>query len=167
MRGENPMELPKRKRTRLEGYDYSRNGIYFLTLCAKEKKPIFSRIVGHGIHDAPRIELTDCGKIVEDAIQFINKNNPDVIIDHHAIMPNHVHLLVRVDGASGKPRPTGAMIPKLVSSLKRYTNKASGMKLWQTGYHDHIVRDEWDYQVRWQYIDGNPAEWAADEYSLP
>jgi len=39
-----------------------------------------------------------------------------------------------------------------------------GAKLWQTGYYDHIIRDEQDYQARWKYIDGNPARWAEDEY---
>jgi putative transposase len=171
MKDKNSMELPKRKRTRLEGYDYSRNGAYFLTLCSKDKKPIFSRIVGRGILDAPDIELTLYGKCVENAIRFISENNPDIAIDKYVIMPNHVHLLVRVlqtekdaFGASRRPRPTEAAIPKMISSLKRYTDRTSGITLWQTGYYDHIVRDEQDYQTRWQYIDGNPTRWAEDEY---
>jgi putative transposase len=35
------MGLPKRKRMRLKGFDYSQNGVYFLTLCAKGKKKLF------------------------------------------------------------------------------------------------------------------------------
>lgn len=38
--------LPKRKRLRLQNYDYSSNGLYFVTLCVKNKNPIFSKIVG-------------------------------------------------------------------------------------------------------------------------
>ena len=34
------MELPKRKPTRLKGYDYSQNGAYFITICVKDRKPI-------------------------------------------------------------------------------------------------------------------------------
>ena len=165
------MELPKRKRTRLEGYDYGQNGVYFLTLCSKDKEHILSHIVGRGILDAPDIELSAYGRCVEAALGFIHEHNPDIMIDKYVIMPNHVHLLVKVlqtedgaGGASGKPRPTEAAIPKLVSSLKRYTDRMCGAKLWQTGYYDHIVRDEQDYQTRWKYIDGNPARWAEDEY---
>jgi hypothetical protein len=53
------------------------------------------------------------------------------------------------------PRPTNAMIPKLISSIKRFTNKQAGFDLWQTSYHDHIIRDEADYRRIWQYIDDN------------
>lgn len=62
------------------------------------------------------------------------------------------------------PRPTDAVIPKLISSLKRYTNRKAGASLWQGSYYDHIIRDENDYLRVWAYIDQNPARWAEDEY---
>jgi REP element-mobilizing transposase RayT len=86
--------------------------------------------------------------------------------------PNHVHLLISLQnhgndavggGLSGQ-RPTDTAIPKLVSSLKRHTDRVSGMELWQSGYYDHVIRCEQDYQAHWKYIDGNPAKWAEDEY---
>ena len=46
--------IPKRKHPRLNGWNYSQEGAYFLTLCSKEKKPIFSKIVGRGILDTPK-----------------------------------------------------------------------------------------------------------------
>ena len=55
-------------------------------------------------------------------------------------------------------------IPKLISSLKRYTNKTSQVDLWQNGYYDHIIRDEQDYLIHWKYIVDNPAKWAEDKY---
>jgi hypothetical protein len=39
-----------------------------------------------------------------------------------------------------------------------------GEKLWQTSYHEHIVRDENDFLFHWTYIDQNPARWGGDEY---
>ena len=68
------------------------------------------------------------------------------------------------NGASGKPRPTNALIPKLFSSIKRYTNKLAGFNMWQDTYHDRILRNEDEYQTRWNYIENNPAKWAEDEY---
>ena len=56
------VNYPKRKHVRLKGYDYSRNGIYFLTLCAKDRTPIFSKIVGRGFLDAPEVQLTEVGR---------------------------------------------------------------------------------------------------------
>ena len=42
-------ELPKRKSHRLQGYDYSRNGYYFVTICTENRKPIFWKTVGADI----------------------------------------------------------------------------------------------------------------------
>ena len=36
-------ELPKRKRLRLQNYDYSQNGCYFITICVKDKR----QLLGH------------------------------------------------------------------------------------------------------------------------
>ena len=53
-------------------------------------------------------------------------------------------------------------------SLSTRKCRSAGLigKLWQTSFHDHIIRDEHDYLTRWQYIDDNPAKWAEDEYYL-
>jgi len=185
-------ELEERKHPRLKGYDYSNNGKYFLTLCAKDRRSIFGKIgpvgrgipdapfpgtetepeidpVGRGILDAPFVQLSEYGKNVINAIEFINKQNDKPHIDKYVIMPNHVHLIVTVNfenGASGKPRPTNAAIPKIISSIKRFTNKQAGFEIWQTSYHDHIIRNEADYRRIWQYIDENPAKWEEDKYYI-
>ncbi|MGM9626902.1 MAG: transposase [Faecousia sp.] len=163
--------MPTRKRTRLEGWSYSSEGIYFLTLCAKDKKPIFSRVVGCGILDAPYAALTEYGVCVQDSLLFLSNSNSGISLEKWVIMPNHVHILLRLNeepslaqGASRMPRPTNAAIPKFVSSLKRFTNRKTGVELWQDGYHNHIVRNEPDYLRIWQYIDNNPAVWLEDKY---
>ena len=46
------MELPKRKPTRLKGYDYSQNGAYFVTICTHNRKCILGNIVGQGLAPA-------------------------------------------------------------------------------------------------------------------
>lgn len=37
-------------------------------------------------------------------------------------------------------------------------------KIWQKSYHDHIIRNEKDYQKIWEYIDTNPLKWEEDKY---
>ncbi len=66
------------------------------------------------------------------------------------------------------PRPT---VPSIVGALKslttRLANQADGTPgrvLFQTSFHDHVVRDEADFLRHWSYIDGNPGTWAEDEY---
>ena len=162
------MEYPKRKPMRLKDYDYSRGGVYFLTLCAKDRALIFSRIVGRGLLDAPEVQLTETGHCVQNAMIYLAEHDPALQIENAVIMPNHVHILLAVragkNGASGRPRPTEMRVPKFVSSLKRHTNQSCARPLWQNGYHDHIIRDENDFLDHWTYIDQNPARWAEDEY---
>ena len=158
----------ERKPLRLKGYDYSGVGYYFITACTKEKHCIFST-VGRGFPDAPQVELTKYGKLVEETLIFLNLHSDFARVDKYVIMPNHIHLILQVSGsgASGKPRPTEAVIPKFMSSLKRFTNRKAGVELWQTSYYDHILRNEPDYLRIWQYIDTNPTEWPEDEYYTP
>ena len=160
------IELANRKRNRLKGYDYSQNGAYFITICTEAKKKILSNIVGEGILDVPKNKLTEYGIIVKNAIEYINKNNKDLIIDKYVIMPNHVHLIVMVsNGTSGMPSPTNKMneiIPKFVSSLKRFVNKQIGHSIFQRSFHDHIIHNEADYKNIWLYIDNNPLKWELD-----
>ena len=161
------MDLPKRKNLRLENFNYSQGGAYFITVCSKERECMFSRIVGGGILDAPKVELTEAGKIVAETLENYSELHPNVEISDCVIMPNHIHLIVFLSdicGPSGMPAPTDAAIPKLVSSVKRFSNKRYGQNMFQRGYYDHIIRDENDYLIRAKYISDNPAKWLEDEY---
>ena len=162
------MEYPKRKHIRLKDYDYSQAGAYFLTICAENRALLFSAVVGRGLLDAPEVRLTEIGRCIQDAMTYLEEHDPVIKIVASVIMPNHVHVLLVIQpeasGASRRPRPTEMRVPKFVSSLKRYTNRVCNHSLWQTSYHDHIIRDEEDFLRHWTYIDQNPALWAEDEY---
>jgi len=125
-------------------------------------------VVGRGILDATFVKLSEYGKCLMEAIEFLNNSKNEINIVNYVIMPNHVHLIVVVDnpcnGASGMPRPTNALIPKSISSIKRFTNKQAGFNLWQRSFHDHIIRSEDEYLRIWQYVDDNIARWSEDEY---
>ena len=56
------------------------------------------------------------------------------------------------------------LIPKLISSFKRFTNKKAGVDLWQRSFYDHVIHDEKDYQTRLEYIENNPLKWEFDDY---
>ena len=61
---------------------------------------------------------------------------------------------------------TGAnsTIPRIVSTLKRFVNRDLGYNVFQRSYHDHIIRNQSDYDEIWQYIDENPLKWQSDCY---
>lgn len=160
--------LPRWKPLRLKDWDYSTRGLYFLTVCAKDHQPLFGRVVGGGVLDAPRVALTEAGAAIERRISVINAHYRHVQIEQYVIMPNHLHLLVLVSGPSRTPAPTNnranEVIPALISTLKRFVNKDCGEDLWQTRYYDHVVRDDRDLHRIQTYIDQNPAKWAEDRY---
>ena len=198
------MDFPQRKRNRLPDYDYSENGAYFITICTEGKKCRLSVI--RLIQTETQITLTREGQIVERFVREIPKKYPAVSVDHYVIMPNHVHLLLRIErnGGTGNPSPTAALgtgnpsptavrgtgdpsptavlgtgtgfaspaptVGNVVGWFKYQTTKAINeaekekISFWQRSYYDHVIRDQNDYLVRWNYIDGNPPRWAEDEY---
>ncbi len=52
--------MPIRKKIRLEYYNYSKEGLYFIALCIKNRLKILSKI-----NNFNAIELTNEGKIIE------------------------------------------------------------------------------------------------------
>ncbi len=165
------MELKNRKTLRLAGYDYNENGLYFLTICVKNKEKILCKIVGDGVLDVPKIILSPYGKIVEKYILSIN-NTEKISVHKYVIMPDHIHLLIFVDnytegplhGTSRTPSPTNALVPHMVSTFKRFCNKEIGLNIWQRGFYDHIIRNEQDYIKHYNYIETNPLLWEKERH---
>lgn len=161
------MPLPVRKNPRLDKYDYSSPGAYFLTLCTIRREKLLCKIVGCGVLDAPRTELSAYGCVAERIITQMSGYYPDISIDKFVIMPNHIHLIVRITsdlgGLSRTPAPTvNAAIPRFISTFKRFTNKEFGRNIWQKSYHDHIIRNDTDYLKIANYIETNPVRWLDD-----
>lgn len=159
-----------RKNNRLEFYDYSQNGAYFITICTRGKQKIFwtddksQNSVGADII-RPHDKLNDLGLIVECAIEQITEYYPNTIIDKYVIMPNHLHILMRIENDEFNGRIISApTISIIIGQMKRWVSKQIGYPIWQKSFHDHVIRNEADYQRIWQYIDTNPIKWELDCY---
>lgn len=160
------MDRPRRKPNRLPHYDYSAPGAYFITICTREKRCILSDVVvGEGLAP-PSLRLTDIGRIVEEQILALPQRFSGLAIEKYMIMPNHIHLLIRLSGESGgaSPSPTVSTgVPAAIGAFKSLTTRLSGVRpLWQRSYYDHVVRNETEYKEIWEYITANPAHWAED-----
>jgi len=155
------MDLPVRKNIRLNHYDYTKKGAYFITICVKGKNCILGDIVGGDAHIAPEVQLSECGHIVEKYMHSIPG------IDRYVIMPNHIHMIVKIDsGLMQESAPTQKLsVPGIVRSLKILVTKEYGVSVWQRSYYEHIIRDEQDYLIKCRYIEQNPVNWAKDEYN--
>ena len=162
-------ELPNRKNTRLKNFDYSENGYYFVTICTADHKEILSTVnVGRGLAPA-EVFLSPIGKIAEEQILGLPLRYPLVQIEKYVIMPNHIHMLIFIDGfsAGASPRPT---LSDIICSFKSLTTRScKGLfygKLWQTSFYDHIIRNEKDYLKHYGYIEDNPTKWLLDKHEI-
>jgi putative transposase len=84
-----PNQLHRRS-IRLKGYDYSQEGLYFVTLCVQDRVCLFGR-VENGF-----LALSDFGKIAQGELLKTNDIRPNVEIDSFVVMPNHVHFIVHI-----------------------------------------------------------------------
>ena len=165
------IHFPMRKTNRLQGYDYSQNGAYFITVCTKNKQMTLGTIESNSL-DKPVIWLSDSGEIARRFIESISITGSDVYVPNYIIMPNHIHLILvaGADDEDGTPRaasPTKALIPKTINALKGLSSKKAGFSMWQRSYYDHIIRNDEDYARIDEYITNNLASWQADRFYTP
>lgn len=157
------MPLPKRKSIRLEDYDYSESGAYFITLCTQNRMKVLSKIITVG-DGSPVPKLTFLGKFVQGYIDKISEKYPSVKVVKYIIMPDHIHFLISIENdGTGNPSPTTGTI---LAWFKYQTTKeinlqrnTAGKKFWQRAFFDHVVRNNQDFEEVWHYIDTNPQRW--------
>ena len=168
--------LPERKHPRLEKYDYSSPGAYFITVCIQDRKCVLSRIVGRGLAPAAylsndrindSIEYTKYGEIAKRQLIALEERYFYLKIDCYVIMPNHIHAIFVLDNkaAGASPRPTLTDIVCAYKSLTTAEVKKCGFvgKLFQDSFYEHIIRNSDDYRETVDYILSNPIKWYFDE----
>ena len=162
-------KLPNRKHPRLDEFDYSADGAYFVTICTQGRKCVLSQIVGRGLAPAETsaVEHTTFGKIAEKQLLLLEERYPYLKVDQYVIMPNHIHavLILNDQAAGASPRPTVMDIICAYKSLTTRECKKAGFseKLFQTSFHEHIIRGRQDYEEIVRYVYENPTRWYYDE----
>ena len=144
------IEYQKRKNPRLKGYDYDTPGYYFVTICTHEKKCLFW---SNG-------ELNQLGKIAADAVENIPNHAIGVKVDKFIVMPNHVHLILILENKQNNLSVVIGQYKAYVSKKIRLFRKMS--EIWQVSFHDHIIRNQKQYEKIWLYIENNPLQWKLD-----
>ncbi len=164
-----------RKSTRLDGFNYSQNGAYFVTLVAFQRKCLFGKILNE------QMVLSSVGKIVREE-WFASANiRKEIHLDAEGfiVMPNHIHGVVQIIetesvGAQGL-RPivnSGGRRPPLQRNPRSLSSFIAGFKssvtkravafdetiagsIWQRNYYEHIIRDEQEWARIRTYIETN------------
>ena len=169
---------------RLQGFDYSQDGLYFVTICTKNRKLLFGQI------EKGEMILNEFGKIVESVWESLPKRSP-VVLDEFQIMPNHVHLILIIQSPAqtihesphhrfiqrGDKR---ALLPQCIGYLKMNSSKQinqyirahhnpivrahhdAPQQIFQRNYYESIIRTEFDLNKIREYIKINPKIWDRD-----
>jgi len=77
-----------RRSIRLRGYDYSRGGAYFVTLCTRNREWVFGAIING------RMVLNECGRAVVEEWEKTERMRTRVFLDAFVVMPNHFHGII-------------------------------------------------------------------------
>ena len=232
-------QIHHRRSIRLKGYDYSQEGLYFITICCKDRKYRFGKIENH------EMTLNEYGTIAYNEWIKLTERFSNFELDVFQIMPNHMHAIITLNtvGAGFTPaqnndvctgitpthnKPVRAGFTpahnsalysaqnndeiydqspngqpqRLPLHLTDNDNRATAMdahtigdiigaykslvaneclkiwktkwvganpapkmgKLWQTNYHEHIIRNQQSYQKISEYIVNNPAKWLENKF---
>ena len=170
---------PDRQSIRLQGWDYTTPGAYFVTICTHQRQNLFKD---------ERFK-----EVVQNAWRLIptHPHASHVRLDEWIVMPNHLHGILILEAreveaptkAAGEidqlsadslsPYNKAGSIGIIIGSFKslvtkRIKNLRRGVRLlvWQRGYHDHIVRNEHELEAIRRYIQENPLRWELDRDNL-
>ena len=89
-----------RRSIRLQGYDYSQPGSYFVTIGTQNHECLFGDIV------EGEMVLNDAGQMVQAVWDALPRHYPGIGIDMFVIMPNHLHGLITIQPPNAGPPPS-------------------------------------------------------------
>ncbi|MDE2420463.1 MAG: transposase [Gammaproteobacteria bacterium] len=173
-------DIHHRRSIRLKNYDYTRAGLYFVTICTQNRECLFGEIVEAGSKPAQtgsnKITLNPLGIIIQKTWFDLIHHNKNIKLHDFIVMPNHVHGIIEItpsdrNWAGLEPAPTSTKLTEIIRQFKTFSakrvnqwRKTVGVPVWQRNYHEHIIRHEATYLKIAEYIQTNPQKWLDDRY---
>jgi putative transposase len=176
---------------RFENWDYASHGLYFITICTKNREHFFGEILPvetqnfaspnvveiQKTHNYASLQESTMGKIAREYWLQIPVHFPFVELDEFVVMPDHIHGIIFINKpeySEWQPNKFGPQSKNLSSILRGY--KAAVQKFatmnsiefsWQARYYDHVVRSQKDLNNIRQYIHENPYKWLCEKSHSP
>jgi putative transposase len=127
-----------RKMIRLQNFDYSANGAYFITICTDRRRGL---LTGSGVDIARREFLA------------LPDRFAGLTLDSRKFMPDHLHLILQLNDC-------GSTLSTIVQAYKSITTLAIKRRVtcgrvWQRGFYDRVIRDEVELAALREYIEHN------------
>ena len=158
-----------RKSIRLQEYDYSQAGAYFITICTHNRLSLFGEIINGEMF------LNAAGMTAQQCWNAIPEHFPFVELGEFVIMPNHVHGIIHITqnvGAKnflplqhGTSKTIGSIVRGFKIGVTKWFRQVTDIKIvWQRNYYEHIIRNQTSYSKIAEYIQTNPLQWQNDKY---
>jgi len=180
------IQLPQRRSIRLQGYDYSQEGLYFVTICCQDKICRFGKVY------EGEVILNEAGLMIEEEWHNLKERFQNIELHEFVIMPNHFHGIIEImksenvgislvdirrnNTDNGQTQGIAPTLGKILDAFKSRTTvqyikgvyqygwEEFDRKLWQRNYYEHIIRNSRSYQNISDYIKSNPLNWLTDNY---
>jgi REP element-mobilizing transposase RayT len=178
-----------RRSIRLQGYDYTQRGAYYITIVAHQREHLFGEVFNG------EMKLGRFGLVAKEQWERLPRRFKHVELPQFVIMPNHVHGIIMIieerrgtaeDSLNPDPemsrraptdaskerfgKPVRGSIPTIIRSYKsavalriNLMRGTAGMEVWQRNYYEHVIRDMDDANRIYMYIESNPANWENDD----
>ena len=131
------------------------NGTYCVTVCTKDRHPLFGTIQDGAM------ALSENGEHARRCIELIETIYPTVLLDDYVVMPNHVHLLLVFLDFKENP-----LLQRVIGQYKAAVTKQIEFSPWQDdSYISAILTARRNRTIR-QYIRGNPVRWKEDKFYI-
>ncbi len=164
---------------RAQWWDYGWNGAYFITICTKNREHFFGEI------NNEIMVLSPTGIIADILWNEIPNHAKHVELGDFVVMPNHIHGILILDKPNvetghalslhseqmqqnrfqniGK-NTVSSIIGSYKSAVTKHANRLGFENGWQSRFHDHIIRNDVEYQRISDYIINNPHNWTDDKF---
>lgn len=166
-------------------HNYKRKGTYMVTLVVKDRLPLLGELVGRAdaeanVSDIPHIKLSPLGEVImKEELQKISRYYPQVEVWKVCVMPDHIHMIVRVKEDLEEGKHIGLVLAGFKSGCSKAAmrlgvtvpcasvqgNKTQGghpgnggavIPLFETGYNDKILLHDGQLDNWKRYLDDNP-----------
>lgn len=143
------------------GYDYSKDGWYFVTICTNSKGNILGEIKDGVMY------LNEFGELVRRQWLWMENRFNYLKFDEWIIMPDHIHGIMLIDDVVGNGCDRSVQIQKiksiseLIGAFKTTSSKMVhnlgiiGFR-WHKSFYDEIIRDQKSLGRIRKYIIENP-----------
>ena len=112
--------------------------LYFITFCTFDRRPL---LANQSFHDYFMAHLK-------------RKSNEGITCGEYVVMPDHIHLFLRIDPHRYRLGKTVGFIKQALSKPLRDAGIAQPH--WQPGFFDHVLRSADSYSEKWDYVRNNP-----------